>query len=311
MKLIPTNSLEIFKQNTYNPFDIGMVSNNAYISIVATNNCQFNCEYCINSETDKSLNLPIDKAINNINKIVDKYNIKEAIILGGEPTIHPRIFELIKKLRTETNLKFIRLTTNGFKLKNNIDFIEKLVDVEFGVQGLNISFHNEKFMTYHQMNNVYKWIKEFNSNVKVRINSNIWKDNLDDMDKFRVHFMKLENSMDEIRLSNIISKDKFSVNPINKSNDLVLPDDEYNKLFTNIINNFGRQYPIFVNEETLGFVKYVLIPTLKPIIINWNIGSKVSEQICGNNIKDRKINTFKCLVNGKISLSWNESNIIL
>lgn len=34
-------------------------------------------------------------------------------------------------------------------------------------------------------------------------------------------------------------------------------------------------------------------------------GSRVSEQICENDIKNRKIHTFKCLVTGDISLSWN------
>ena len=37
MKKILTNSLEIFKQNIYIPYEIGVVSNNAYLSIVVTN----------------------------------------------------------------------------------------------------------------------------------------------------------------------------------------------------------------------------------------------------------------------------------
>ena len=53
--IIKTDSLEIFKQNEYRQTDIGYVSNNAYLSIVATNKCQRNCFYCINSHTDKTL----------------------------------------------------------------------------------------------------------------------------------------------------------------------------------------------------------------------------------------------------------------
>lgn len=124
MNTIQIGSPEIFKQNEYIPKDIGMVSNNAYLSIVATNNCQCKCPYCINSETDHRLNLPIAKA-------------------------------------------------------------------------------------------------------------------------------------------------------------------------------------------TLGFVRYLLIPTPCPIIINWNSGSRVAEQVCENDIPNRKVNTFKCLVNGDISLSWNTNNIII
>ena len=68
--IIKTDSLEIFKQNEYEQTDIGYVSNNAYLSIVATNKCQRNCFYCINSHTDKTLELPIDKAIKNIQKVI-------------------------------------------------------------------------------------------------------------------------------------------------------------------------------------------------------------------------------------------------
>ena len=81
--IIKTNSLEIFKQNHYFPTKIGMVSNNAYLSIVVTNACQMACSYCINSETDHKLELPVDKAIENISQLVEEYKIEEAILLGG------------------------------------------------------------------------------------------------------------------------------------------------------------------------------------------------------------------------------------
>lgn len=113
MNTVQINSLEIFKQNKYSHADIGMVSDNAYLSIVATNNCQCKCAYCINSETDHRLNLPISKAVYNIRKLIHKYGVKEAIILGGEPLLHPNLLQLIRDLRESTDLKMVRLTTNG------------------------------------------------------------------------------------------------------------------------------------------------------------------------------------------------------
>lgn len=115
--------------------------------------------------------------------------------------------------------------------------------------------------------------------------------------------------VDEIRVSNIILKDSFSVNDKNANNDLVLSDEEYENLFTKFVNQYTH-LTVFENKATLGFVRYLLIPTKVPIIINWNIGSTVSEQVCENDIENRKINTFKCLVNGDISLSWNMDNVI-
>lgn len=307
--MIKTDSLEIFKQNVYFQKEIGKVSNNAYMSIVVTNKCQCKCSYCINSETDHKLNLPIDKSIGNIKKVVQTYGVKEAILLGGEPTLHPNLFELLKKLRTESGLEMIRLTTNGIKLKNNKEFIAKLVDVNYGIQGINISFHNEDFITLNELYDICFWIRELNPSIKIRINMNIWKGNCDTLLLLNSHIYSL-SFVDEIRVSNIIAKDSFSVNPKNSNNNLILSNEEYEELFKDLINQYKDKYTIFENKETLGFVKYVLIPTKVPIIINWNIGSIVSEQICENDIKNRKINTFKCLVNGEISLSWNNDNII-
>ena len=308
-KLIKSDSLEIFKQNTYAPTNIGLVSSNAYLSIVTTNNCQMSCPYCINSETDHSLNLNIDKAVSNIASLVRNYGIKEAIMLGGEPLLHPDLFGLIAKLRNESGLKMLRLTTNGIKLKNNPRFIKKLVDKDDGIQGINISFHNEDFMTYEELRQVVEWIKYYNSEIKIRININIWKGNLDSLQDLLDHLRKISFA-DEFRVSNIIPKDSFSVNPINKEDSLVLSDEQYVKLFNSLIGYYIPHYAIFENEQTLGFVKYVLIATPSPIIINWNIGSTVSRQVCENNIETREINTFKCLVSGDISLSWNENNIV-
>ena len=307
--MIQTNSLEIFKQNVYFPHEIGMVSNNAYLSVVVTNNCQRACVYCINSETNHKMELPIDKAINNIKMLVNKYKIKEAILLGGEPTLHTNLFELLRKLRTKSGLEFIRLTTNGIKLKNNPKFIEQLVNKDFGIQGLNISFHNEDFMTYSELYEVFNYVKEFNSDIKIRLNVNIWRNNLDSLETL-LPFLDKVHFVDEVRLSNLIPKNSFSVNPINNDSFIGLSVREYNIFFNQICEHFSKNITLIENEKTLGFVRYILIPTKTPIILNWNTSSSVSEQICENNIHTRQINTFKCLVNGDISLSWNENNTI-
>lgn len=307
--MIDVNSLEIFKTNRYLPTEIGLVSDNAYLSIVATNNCQCNCPYCINSETDRKLSLPTDKAIANIKKLVQKYGVKEAIILGGEPTLHPDIIGLVRRLRHESGLKMIRLTSNGIKLKNE-QFLRTLIDPIDGIQGLNISCHNEDFMPYDDLIQICKNIRSINPAIKIRINTNIWNGNLDNWRDFSHHYSILHNHIDEMRVSNIIPKDDFSVNSENKGLDMILPDDMYGRIFNGIIKQFAGVSPI-VNYKTLGFVKYVLLPLPTPIIINWNIGSTVSEQICENDIKNRQINTFKCLVSGNISLSWTENNTLI
>jgi len=312
-KTIQTDSLEIFKHNNYIKTDIGMVSDNAYLSVIATNNCQRNCPYCINSETDRRLDLPLGKAVTNIRKLVSKYHVKEAIILGGEPLLYPNILELIDCLKVKCGLEKVRLTTNGIRfIKTDVtidcDFISRLCDA--GLDGINISFHNEDFITWEQLALVYDQF--YARGIKVRINTNIWRGNHDRTGSILEFLWRLMPCCDEIRVSNIIPKDSFSVNPVNREdNDLILPDDKYIGIFNGILSHYANEgYAIFENTKTLGFVRYLLIPTEEPIIINWNIGSTVSEQVCENDIEHRQINTFKCLVNGEISLSWNTNNII-
>lgn len=312
METIKIDSLEIFRQPEYhwNHQLNSLVNTHSYLSLVVTNNCQCNCPYCINSVTDRRLNVPIEKALRNIEYLSRIQPNMDVILLGGEPTLHSQLFELIEGLRQINGIGKIRITTNGIKLRNNEEFIKNLVDKEKGVQGINISFHNNKdFILYGDLEWIYRTIKHFNRDIKVRINSNVWKGNLDSVDELKYHIYRMEDFYDEIRISNIIPKDKFSVNEVNKGQDLILADMDYQWLFTQLMIEYANKgFAIIENPETLGFVKYYLIPTKKPIIINWNFDSKVSEQVCENS--DRKINTFKCLVNGDISLSWNTSNTL-
>lgn len=310
MKTIKTTSLEIFKNNIYLPYDIGMVSNNAYLSVVATNKCNRSCAYCINGNTDRTLHLPVRKMVSNVSRLVDKYGIKEAIILGGEPTLHPHICDIIHGLKY-AGIKVVRLTTNGIALSK-----EMLNDmVHFGLDGLNVSYHNgEDFITNGRLHQIYMECRRLG--IKLRVNTNIWRGNHDTLESFLSFYNEqLVHCCDEVRVSNIIPKDDFSVNSQNNDDarTMILPDEQYNSFFQSLCEHFQRneRLSLFENQETLGFVRYILIPTFTPIIVNWNIGSKVAKQVCENDVENRQINTFKCLVSGHISLSWNENNVII
>ena len=304
--IIQTNSLEIFKTNIYTPMDIGWVSNNSYLSVVATNKCNRACPYCINSETDHSLQMPIAKMRRTVKEAVDRYGIKEAIILGGEPTLHPEICQMISGLK-ESGIVVVRLTTNGIALTNEL--LGDMIDA--GLDGLNVSYHNRDFISIGRLSTIHSLC--YNRGVKVRVNTNIWRGNHDSVDSFLGFYNNdLLYRCDEVRVSNIIPKDSFSVNPTNsdESAKMILSNDEYNAFFTELCERY-ENLTLIENPNTLGFVRYILIPAELPIIVNWNIGSRVAEQVCENDIANRKINTFKCLVSGNISLSWNEGNTII
>lgn len=310
--IIDNNSLEVLRTCNYVKNDKlnALVSDNLYLSIVATNSCQCNCPYCINSLTDKTLQMPFEKAKKNILKAIKELGVKEAVILGGEPTLYKDLFLLINLLK-ESGLRRVGLTTNGIRLKET-DFLIGLIHT--GIDFINISYHNEDFITFDELYDIYKFFKsEKYSWQKIRINTNIWKDNHDNLESLDYFIDQISLCCDEIRVSNIIHKDSFSVNPnnIKEAEKMYMTDEEYEVLFNKFISYKSKDYTIIYNPEALGFVQYYLIPAKVPIIVNWNIDSKVSEQVCENDLQKKKIHTVKCLVSGDISLSWNTNNIIL
>lgn len=309
--IIENNSLEVLRTCNYVQNDKlnVLVSDNLYLSIVATNLCQCDCPYCINSLTDRTLQTPLEKAKKNISKAIKELGVKEAVILGGEPTLYKDLFPLINFLK-ESSLRRVGLTTNGIKLKDR-DFLINLIHT--GIDFINISYHNEDFITFDDLYDIYNFFKsEKYSWQKIRINTNIWKGNHDNLEELDYFINQISLCCDEIRVSNIIHKDSFSVNSNNRedADNMYMTNEEYKKLFTEFIELKEKDYAIIYNPNALGFVQYYLIPSKVPVIVNWNIDSKVSEQICENNLQEKKIHTVKCLVTGDISLSWNTDNII-
>ena len=286
---------------------MGLVSDNAYLSIVATNNCNKSCIYCINSNTDRAIDLDVEKALKNIKKLVSLYKVKESVILGGEPTLHPKLFTLIDGLKN-TGLRRFGITTNGLVLYDKPDYCKKLA--KSGVSWINIS--SDTIKDAPKLYCICQTIKGANPDCKVRINTNVYRGHSDTLEKLNETILFFSKCCDEMRVSNLIYKDDFSViaenNPEMKN--IVLNDDEYIELFEKYIEQESKKYTVIENPAALGFVRYCLIPSPTPVILNWNIGSKVSDQVCENEIGKRKINTFKCLVTGDISLSWNTNNII-
>lgn len=311
--IISNNSLEALRECHYIRNDElnAMVSNNLYLSVVVTNACQCKCAYCINSLTDRSLSMPFEKGTENIAKAVTKFGIKECVILGGEPTLYPRLSDLIRFLKQECGLRRVGFTTNGIRLKNN-DFLVNLI--ETGVDFINVSFHMDgEFLNYEELNAIYRTFRAHATPLqKMRINTNVWRGNHDTLDTLLAFIDRISSCCDEMRISNIIRKDGFSVNPdvVDEAEQMYMKDEEYERLFGALIQHYEQDYTIIHNSAALGFVNYYLIPRPIPIIINWNIDSHVSDQVCENNLGDNKIHTIKCLVTGDISLSWNLGNKI-
>ncbi len=122
-------SLTLLQRIRYSPW---------FTQLVVIRKCNLSCSYC--NEFDKTsepvpLSLLKDRA-----KKLKELGAFSICFTGGEPTIHPDLFELIRYARFD--LKFLRtsMITNGFYLKKEL--IEKLN--EAGLQDMQISIDGVK-----------------------------------------------------------------------------------------------------------------------------------------------------------------------
>jgi len=91
-----------------------IVKYDVFLNIELTHNCNFSCSYCYDN-TNRTNKKFIDK--NDIFILLEMFNtLNKKVhidILGGEPTLHLEIKEIIKKLNDFKCIHKIRLTSNG------------------------------------------------------------------------------------------------------------------------------------------------------------------------------------------------------
>ena len=112
------------------PFDCGLCSDHEQHTCIGlieiTNACDLKCKFCYaNSGEGKFLE------IEKIEKMMDFFMDSEfggAEILqisGGEPTLHPKIIDIIKLARSKP-IKYVLINTNGLRIANDENFVKEL-----------------------------------------------------------------------------------------------------------------------------------------------------------------------------------------
>ncbi|MGP1370495.1 MAG: radical SAM protein [Eggerthia catenaformis] len=115
------------------------------LTIELTNNCVLRCKHCYMSAGEGELSFINDKLVKSIIEESEKLSIPMIQLTGGEPLLHPHIFEIMN-LINEKNIA-IQLFTSGYIDSN--DVIDKIVQlnnkkmiVQVSLDGFE-SFHNE------------------------------------------------------------------------------------------------------------------------------------------------------------------------
>ncbi len=134
------------------------------LRLSVTDRCNFRCIYCLPDENVTFLKqqhlLTFDEIIRLV-KIFSRHGVKKVRLTGGEPTMRPKLCELIQRIKNETEIEKISITTNGSRLKELAKPLKKA-----GISTVNISLDTldpEKFKKITQRNyfkNVIEGIEE-------------------------------------------------------------------------------------------------------------------------------------------------------
>lgn len=133
--------------------------------------CNNKCSWCYAkkyTEYNKMMKLDdIKKCVNQLEKI----GVKKVILIGGEPTIHPNIVEIIKEL-TDHNIK-VSMASNGRKFCD-FEFAKSLVDaglcaVNISIKGSNENEYMENTLShgFKEMLKGYKNLSKLNVNLSL------------------------------------------------------------------------------------------------------------------------------------------------
>jgi molybdenum cofactor biosynthesis enzyme MoaA len=144
------------------------------LDLKLTNECNGNCPFCIEA---KGYSPNETKDTKELSKKINDQNIKDLLILGGEPLLYPDIVGLVSQIRSDIN---IYLTTNGSLL---IPELAKRLSPF--LKGINISIHHSTSAKHKELtkialdgNVLYKSIQTLGPD-KVRINCNLVKGYID------------------------------------------------------------------------------------------------------------------------------------
>lgn len=101
--------------------------------------CNLRCEWCYAKNTgfDPYSNISLDDAKKTINLIAE-IGINSVILIGGEPTLHPFLCEIIRYAKDKSMV--VSIVSNGLKF-TDMDFLQKVKDS--GLDFINLSLKGE------------------------------------------------------------------------------------------------------------------------------------------------------------------------
>lgn len=147
--------METFKSNTYE-------KNRIVIDIDILTVCNYHCRYCYARGEKNKWNkiMSIDDIKSICTKISTMDKVVDINILGGEPTLHPKLREILKLFHSLRNVEDVTITTNSSPLavRKLMKVFDELDIRKYPKIRLNLSFHPKEIK---DMDEFYYDVKRF------------------------------------------------------------------------------------------------------------------------------------------------------
>lgn len=136
------------------PHDCGICPDHQQHTCLAvleiTNSCNLSCPSCF-AGAGHSDYLGLEQIDFMLDQYVRYEGHPEVLqISGGEPTLHPKLFEIIKRTKSK-NIKHVMLNTNGIRLAEDDDFAKELAEADIE---LYLQFDGFKPETYEKLRGI-------------------------------------------------------------------------------------------------------------------------------------------------------------
>ena len=113
-----------------------------YLRVSLTPDCNLRCIYCMPENGCGWKNKSLTQAeFWRLIKLICTLGIKKIRLTGGEPLLYPNLADLIRKIKTSTQVDEIALTTNGILLEQKAEQLKK---AGLATQVLAASFKNSQ-----------------------------------------------------------------------------------------------------------------------------------------------------------------------
>lgn len=282
------------------------VTSELFIDLVFTSACDCACPWCI-ARTRNFAGEDRARWRQGLEDAFRLFDIKSAIILGGEATIDPAFWEKLEEVSRVAALhplEHLILTTNGSRLGDD-GFVQRLLESPIDAvnlsrmhddQRVNDAIFGRPTLTREAIASLYRRLKA--GGRTLRLNVNVWRGNLDSVEAMNRFVERFSGYCDAIKFTPLMDTSMFDTLPsvTRYTAENAIPEPEIAALWDAFAAGHGQ---VRRASNVLGFVDYAeLFAGNQRVILKY-------AQVEDKYDRDTTIPTLKLYPNGCLSNEWS------